>query len=1449
MPLKLKIKRKKTDPSMDKALGDTNGTSVNVQPPKLTLNRIEPIGDTIGIVNSKPTKSKLNNIEAIGDIGNQPKPSNIQKKMKMKIKIKKKVSKDTVIDTLTGLQENIGSSVKSTVSFNRLFERCNNPSIKDESNSDRIDIKNWVLNDRRIFPEFLNTFSQNVTDVPRKPMKSWAIDDWENISPLDHQKFVSDYLSDNSPYRGLLLYHGLGSGKSASSIMIAEGGVDKQVVVLLPASLRKNYEDEIHKFGDMSYRKEQHWCFIKITLEEDDTKNNYIYERFKEVGVPKNLVYRILKSKKTANGVWMIDTSIDDKTGKQKASNYDNFNVEQRQYIDEQIKLIYDYKYTFIHYNMGSTLVTHILSTFYTPHEYATIKKNIWPEYPDGKPDREINSLNNIADKYELLNYIYNPENNLPNPFSNKVIIVDEIHNLTSMMAGSGIYGKVLYEMILRAENSKIVFLSGTPVINYAYELALLFNMLRGYIKSYTMALINNSGDAWNGDEIEEILKQSNLVNRITVNRRSSTVEFTRNPYGFVSTSLDKKSVIKSDLNTMSDNDFLSTIGSLLLEKGNYILQGSVDTEYYTIFPDMLNTSTTRHTYLDNSVKNREESEQAFKDQYIDYDNYNIKPESQTLFKKKIVGLVSFYNEISKVTEDGSNYFPDIIWAEEDKIKVPMSDYQFSIYCKARDIERDLEKAQKKGYSQSSEKKNESESGKSLNLFRVFSRQAGLFVFPPGVHRPKPKEFRNRDNAAQLEKSQHGLPITRNELIMMLRNICNPKEHGQKDILINKFVSDMIEDVDKKKVWDQELSVEIDIPIEKASIEDKVSYVSDYICSHNEDFYNDSEDGPEITESDLTYGKAVEQSISRLNNTHLTVNVEPFNLSILSPKYAQILNNINDTPGSVFCYCQYRNVEGIELFKSVLNMNGYSELKINDTNIGEKVVRNDNININTKVRYLTNPDDKDSIWKTGTINSIISNPDGTLKYTLYENDSEYERKDVYKCHYALWTGTESVEQRNEAKLIFNSMDNMYGQQCLILLTTSSGSEGISLSNVRQVHIFEPYWNNVRIDQVIGRARRIKSHIKLPKNQQNVTVYKYKVEFTQQQLNGNWGLNPEDLQDIDRANLPSNIAELLDNDEIPRDELISQFGRIKEELSTVIVSEDKAKTSDEVLADISINKSTILEEFLRLMKEAAIDCHFNRNDNIKSNPSLEADVTCFDIIPESERDAVYNYDLSKNFDYEQGISESHLSKEVTEIKYENKFNLKNGSYFKYIYFLPSNFDSTIKQGVEEYMDLHDLDRFPVYNYYTYYNIDVKGEHELYVKRAPIGYINKNENGGLRVDILNDHNDISRWSNIQKIIEEHSDKAICSMNSSELAAWTDKIKAEYKSVYNPVTKWKCLLCNPYRSLDEDTLVCPVHEGFTKEMYYNIMEQKSSVSTKKSTDTKSLSGKPVKNRIGKR
>lgn len=59
-----------------------------------------------------------------------------------------------------------------------------------------------------------------------------------------------------------------------------------------------------------------------------------------------------------------------------------------------------------------------------------------------------------------------------------------------------------------------------------------------------------------------------------------------------------------------------------------------------------------------------------------------------------------------------------------------------------------------------------------------------------------------------------------------------------------------------------------------------------------------------------------------------------------------------------------------------------------------------------------------------------------------------------------------------------------------LLVSSSGGEGLDLKNTSQVHVMEPHWNDPKINQVIGRAIRYKSHSNLPQKDRHVDVFKY-----------------------------------------------------------------------------------------------------------------------------------------------------------------------------------------------------------------------------------------------------------------------------------------------------------------------------------------------------------------------
>jgi hypothetical protein len=60
----------------------------------------------------------------------------------------------------------------------------------------------------------------------------------------------------------------------------------------------------------------------------------------------------------------------------------------------------------------------------------------------------------------------------------------------------------------------------------------------------------------------------------------------------------------------------------------------------------------------------------------------------------------------------------------------------------------------------------------------------------------------------------------------------------------------------------------------------------------------------------------------------------------------------------------------------------------------------------------------------------------------------------------------------------------------VFLISPRDAEGIGLKNTRFVHIVEPSENASRIEQVIGRARRVCSHIDLPEELRTVKAYLY-----------------------------------------------------------------------------------------------------------------------------------------------------------------------------------------------------------------------------------------------------------------------------------------------------------------------------------------------------------------------
>jgi hypothetical protein len=121
------------------------------------------------------------------------------------------------------------------------------------------------------------------------------------------------------------------------------------------------------------------------------------------------------------------------------------------------------------------------------------------------------------------------------------------------------------------------------------------------------------------------------------------------------------------------------------------------------------------------------------------------------------------------------------------------------------------------------------------------------------------------------------------------------------------------------------------------------------------------------------------------------------------------------------------------------------------------------------------------------------------------------------------------------------------------MITAAGAEGISLQNVRHVHITEPYWHPVRTEQVIGRARRICSHHTLPIDERNVNVYIYLMTFS------------EEFKTKDKLSIELKLHDVSK------------------------IDKKTPMTSDEALYEISTIKETINKQLLKAVKESSMDC--------------------------------------------------------------------------------------------------------------------------------------------------------------------------------------------------------------------------------------------------------------------
>lgn len=121
----------------------------------------------------------------------------------------------------------------------------------------------------------------------------------------------------------------------------------------------------------------------------------------------------------------------------------------------------------------------------------------------------------------------------------------------------------------------------------------------------------------------------------------------------------------------------------------------------------------------------------------------------------------------------------------------------------------------------------------------------------------------------------------------------------------------------------------------------------------------------------------------------------------------------------------------------------------------------------------------------------------------------------------VFTGVMSDKQKAEVVRKYNN------NEISTLLLSGAGAEGIDLKGTGSIHILEPHWNKNKIEQVIGRGVRYKSHIAMPEEKRSVDVYKYQTIMPKTLTQRLFGLDRDTSSDEALENLSEKKQLLLD----------------------------------------------------------------------------------------------------------------------------------------------------------------------------------------------------------------------------------------------------------------------------------------------------------------------------------
>jgi hypothetical protein len=276
--------------------------------------------------------------------------------------------------------------------------------IPSSVNEDIIVPKYWELPNRKTFYNWImDTFgSYELGNIKRQRKYIKRISQHFELSNI--QRVLRDYLQSESPVRGMLLYLGLGSGKTCTGVTIAEAiKTKKKVVLFSKAVLEGNWIKEIKNCGGDYYKNSNWWVFKHSITDE-------ILELATTLGIPHHII-------KKNNGIFLVDFTKD-------KSNFTELDAEERSILDEQISATIDARFEFIHSNN-----TRLWNTF--DPESVNGKVLIW--------DEVHNLGNNMASNSQAGARFYNMFMNAKDvriiflsatPIVNRIFEITKIYNI-----------------------------------------------------------------------------------------------------------------------------------------------------------------------------------------------------------------------------------------------------------------------------------------------------------------------------------------------------------------------------------------------------------------------------------------------------------------------------------------------------------------------------------------------------------------------------------------------------------------------------------------------------------------------------------------------------------------------------------------------------------------------------------------------------------------------------------------------------------------------------------------------------------------------------------------------------------------------------------------------------------------------------------------------------------